>query len=53
MTALTDIFLQPPMYLGCATRYLFAWAGHFYYQADIPAVFTYGTTLRGWSRGEY
>lgn len=33
--------------------YLFAWTGHFVYQADVPAVFTYGTTLRGWSLGEW
>lgn len=35
------------------TWYLFAWAGHFEFQADIPAVFTYGMTLRGWASGEY
>ena len=33
-------------------RYLPAWAGHFLYQADVPAVFTYGMTLRGWAAGE-
>jgi hypothetical protein len=34
------------------TWYLFAWVGHFFYQADIPAVFTYGMSLRGWASGE-
>ena len=34
------------------TWYGFAWVGHFFYQADIPAVFTYGMTLRGWASGE-
>eukprot|EP00908_Phaeocystis_cordata_P021499 Transcript_3858.p2 GENE.Transcript_3858~~Transcript_3858.p2 ORF type:complete len:213 (-),score=64.15 Transcript_3858:118-756(-) len=34
------------------TWYLYAWAGHFLYQADVPAVFTYGMTLRGWAAGE-
>lgn len=32
--------------------YLYAWAGHFFLQKDIPAVFSYGTTLRGWASGE-
>ena len=36
----------PPVY------YLTAWTGHFVFQRDIPAVFTYGTTLRGWLMGE-
>lgn len=35
------------------TWYLFAWIGHFWFQADIPAVFTYGMTFRGWAVGEY
>ena len=26
------------------TWYGFAWVGHYFYQADIPAVFTYGMT---------
>lgn len=34
------------------TWYLFAWVGHYFHQADIPAVFTYGTTLYGWASGE-
>ena len=34
------------------TWYGFAWVGHYFYQADIPAVFTYGMTLRGWISGE-
>jgi len=33
--------------------YLPAWVGHFVFQKDIPAVFSYGTTLRGWIHGEY
>lgn len=33
--------------------YLPAWVGHLWFQKDIPAVFTYGTTLRGWAVGEY
>lgn len=33
--------------------YLPAWVGHLWLQKDIPAVFTYGTTLRGWAAGEY
>ena len=33
--------------------YLPAWWGHLWYQKDIPAVFTYGTTVRGWAAGEY
>ena len=32
--------------------YLWAWAGHFFIQKDIPAVFTYGMTLHGWASGE-
>ena len=35
------------------TWYLFAWVGHFFYQADVPAVFTYGMSLRGWAVGEW
>ena len=34
------------------TWYLYAWAGHYMFQADVPAVFTYGMTLRGWASGE-
>ena len=34
------------------TWYLYAWAGHYAFQADIPAVFTYGMSLRGWAVGE-
>lgn len=33
--------------------YLPAWTGHFFLQKDIPAVFTYGTTWRGWACGEF
>lgn len=33
--------------------YLYAWIGHFFIQKDIPAVFVYGMTLRGWLSGEY
>jgi len=33
--------------------YLPAWLGHFIFQKDIPAVFSYGTTLSGWAKGEY
>ena len=33
--------------------YLPAWVGHLWFQKDIPAVFTYGTTFRGWAAGEY
>ena len=36
----------PPIY------YLTAWTGHFVFQRDIPAVFTYGLTLKGWIYGE-
>lgn len=35
------------------TWYLYAWAGHFFIQKDIPAVFSYGMSLRGWAVGEY
>ena len=38
---------MPPLW------YLYAWAGHFFVQRDIPAVFNYGTTLRGWASGEF
>ena len=34
------------------TWYGFAWVGHYFFQADIPAVFTYAMTLRGWASGE-
>ena len=34
------------------TWYGFAWVGHYFHQADIPAVFTYGMSLRGWASGE-
>lgn len=37
----------PPLY------YLPAWLGHFIFQKDIPAVFTYGTTARGLLSGEF
>jgi hypothetical protein len=37
----------PPLY------YLPAWIGHFIFQKDIPAVFTYGTTPRGLLSGEF
>lgn len=33
--------------------YLYAWAGHFFIQKDIPAVFNYGTTARGLVTGEW
>ena len=33
--------------------YLYAWVGHFFIQKDIPAVFVYGMTFRGWLSGEY
>lgn len=36
----------PPLY------YLPAWIGHFVFQKDIPAVFSYGTTIDGWVNGE-
>ena len=36
----------PPIY------YLPAWVGHFVFQKDIPAVFTYGTTANGLLKGE-
>eukprot|EP00040_Diaphanoeca_grandis_P017945 m.94349 g.94349 ORF g.94349 m.94349 type:complete len:203 (-) comp26713_c0_seq2:32-640(-) len=32
--------------------YLPAWVGHYVLQKDIPAVFTYGTTLKGLASGE-
>lgn len=47
-TALAQFFLWVwPIY------YLPAWVGHLWFQKDIPAVFTYGTTVRGWAAGEY
>lgn len=33
--------------------YLYAWTGHFFIQKDIPAVFVYGMSLRGWLSGEW
>jgi hypothetical protein len=42
-----SILWMPPTY------YLPAWVGHLAYQKDIPAVFTYANTLRGWAVGEY
>ena len=33
--------------------YLSAWAGHFILQKDVPAVFSYGMSPRGWAVGEY
>ena len=33
--------------------YLYAWAGHFFIQKDIPAVFVYGMSIRGWLAGEF
>lgn len=42
-----NFLLLPPLY------YLPAWVGHFIFQKDIPAVFTYGTTPRGLLAGEY
>jgi len=44
--AMTILLWIPPVY------YLPAWVGHFGFQKDIPAVFVYGTTFRGWWRGE-
>mmetsp|Transcript_108640 Transcript_108640/g.306244 ORF Transcript_108640/g.306244 Transcript_108640/m.306244 type:complete len:186 (+) Transcript_108640:52-609(+) len=43
----TALIWTPPLW------YLPAWLGHFWRQADIPAVFTYGTTLAGWVSGEW
>lgn len=42
-----NLTYAPPLY------YLSAWAGHFFLQKDIPAVFSYGMSLRGWATGEY
>lgn len=36
----------PPLY------YIPAWIGHFAFQRDVPAVFTYATTFSGWRAGE-
>ena len=48
MSTLVHLFLWVwPIY------YLPAWVGHLWFQKDIPAVFTYGTTVRGWAAGEY
>jgi len=41
------ILWGPPIY------YLPAWVGHYCFQKDIPAVFSYGTTLHGWWMGEW
>jgi len=43
---MSSLAWTPPLY------YLYAWVGHFVMQADIPAVFTYGMTFRGWACGE-
>lgn len=46
-------FGNPKHFLYLAPLYyLPAWLGHFYFQKDIPAVFTYGTTVDGWVSGE-
>lgn len=37
----------PPLY------YLPAWVGHFVFQKDIPAVFTYGQSIQGLVNGEW
>jgi hypothetical protein len=42
-----DLVYLAPLY------YLPAWIGHFWLQRDIPAVFSYGMTLRGLVSGEY
>jgi hypothetical protein len=42
----SSLLWGPPMY------YLPAWVGHFVFQKDIPAVFSYGTTFTGWWTGE-
>lgn len=39
--------ILPPLY------YLPAWVGHFVFQKDIPAVFTYGRSFQGLLNGEY
>ncbi|GMH98194.1 hypothetical protein TrVE_jg14245 [Triparma verrucosa] len=44
---LRNLAWVPPLY------YLSAWAGHFFIQKDIPAVFSYGMSFRGWYAGEY
>jgi hypothetical protein len=46
-SSLLFLAYMPPLW------YLYAWAGHFFIQMDIPAVFNYGTTLRGWAAGEF
>mmetsp|Transcript_20952 Transcript_20952/g.44821 ORF Transcript_20952/g.44821 Transcript_20952/m.44821 type:complete len:183 (+) Transcript_20952:100-648(+) len=43
----SKILWGPPVY------YLPAWVGHYCIQKDIPAVFSYGTTLKGWWTGEW
>jgi hypothetical protein len=40
-------FYLPPLY------YLPAWVGHFVFQKDIPAVFTYGQSIQGLVNGEW
>lgn len=45
-------FLQQFLWIW-PVYYLPAWVGHLWFQKDIPAVFTYGTTVRGWAVGEY
>jgi hypothetical protein len=42
----SSLLWGPPIY------YLPAWVGHFVFQKDIPAVFSYGTTFTGWWTGE-
>lgn len=41
-----SLLWAPPVY------YLPAWVGHYGFQKDVPAVFSYGTTWRGWYAGE-
>jgi hypothetical protein len=47
-----SLFLQQFLWIW-PVYYLPAWVGHLWFQKDIPAVFTYGTTVRGWAVGEY
>jgi hypothetical protein len=51
----TALLFQRWILLACIppTFYIPAWIGHFIFQKDIPAVFSYGTTLTGWASGEY
>ena len=44
---LSMLLTVPPIW------YLYAWAGHFFIQKDIPAVFVYGMSMKGWLSGEY